>query len=189
MIQSVAIVFGNTSLMTYLSEWLCPDSMAALALTHQDVHLQYLFLKQRTVLPWRSIFQPTMFTTETLFRMPVLDIGRMRGHTDYIDFIQSDMMKTAVMKGIDVWRRPFMVLRFSQDGHQGVITVFKRYTDSHSTWVTGGAHIVGYEGVNVVSAQHPLLSILKSLLEHGECSYMYTTIHDTQAFASLTLVN
>ena len=190
MLPEVANVLDNKSLMAYLTEWLCHNSMESLSLTCQNAHWQDILHKRRAILPWRAIFPPRLITTEELFRIPMLDIGNNRGHTGYIDFVSSVMMRTGVMKGIDAWRRPFMVFRFAQEGRSGVLSMFRRYTDASSIWVTAGASILGYEGVCVVSDQHPLIDIAKNLLVHGECSYEYSNVSEGPPIVtSLRLVN
>ena len=47
---------------------------------------------------------------------PILDISEREGMTSYIDFIEErEMGETTVMKGIDCFRRPFLVIKATVD--------------------------------------------------------------------------
>ena len=63
-----------------------------------------------------------------------LNIGNKVGTTEYIDFIKWDEVTESVMKGIDCFGRPFLVVKFLVNGDTDtplelMQTFFKRYSD------------------------------------------------------------
>ena len=70
--------------------------------------------------------------------IPILDIGRRKGATDYIDFINYHEVNEPVMKGTDIYNRDFIVLKFAIDNICGIQTFFQRYSDSYNLWVGCG---------------------------------------------------
>lgn len=77
--------------------------------------------------------------------IPVLDIGERVGGTGYIDFLNHDDMSSPIMRGEDMYGRPFVAfrLRVKRDLKSGtatyniVETLFQRYR-SGGVWVSGG---------------------------------------------------
>lgn len=67
--------------------------------------------------------------------IPILEIGNKIGITDYIDFIHSDEVTHHVMRGMDCWRRHFIVIQFFVNGDKSVQTFFQRYTNDENLWV------------------------------------------------------
>lgn len=74
------------------------------------------------------------------------DIGDLKGVTDYIDFLRWDEITEPVMRGIDIFRRHFVVVKFkiydskSKKKNKFVKlmqTYFQRYTDG-SLWMGCG---------------------------------------------------
>lgn len=45
--------------------------------------------------------------------LPILDVGTRCGHTDYIDYITPQDMSHSIMRGTDMFRRPFISFRVS----------------------------------------------------------------------------
>jgi hypothetical protein len=83
--------------------------------------------------------------------IPIIDIGKKCGHTDYIDFIVESDMKYPVMKGVDICRRPFLALKLQKDNGKKsnfVITIFQRYTDNNNTWCYGTCYEFGLFWLN-----------------------------------------
>ena len=79
----------------------------------------------------------SLFGGKAIFEaLPVLDIGKKMGRTDYIDFITPRDMTAPIMRGIDRYKRPFFALRATRDDAQLVQTFFQRYTDE-VVWVDG----------------------------------------------------
>lgn len=69
----------------------------------------------------------------------LLDLGKRRGLTNYIDFVQVDDMKAPIMFGTDLFRRPFVsFLLQDQEGLRFVISAFQRYTEDPYCWCVGG---------------------------------------------------
>lgn len=65
--------------------------------------------------------------------IPVLDIGNRQGYTDYIDFLTLEEVTSPVMKGVDMFNRPFVVVKFNVTKPDEVDlelmeTFFQRYT-------------------------------------------------------------
>ena len=95
---------------------------------------------------------------EKLKEIPNLSIENEEGFTDYIDFIQWDDIKKPIMKGIDIYNRPFFTMKlclliinpenkirkkfFPQ-------TFFQRYSNINNNWVTSGMNglISSYGGM------------------------------------------
>ena len=81
------------------------------------------------------------------FDLPVLDIGKSVGHTHYIDFIHWDQLSSPVMKGKDIFNRPFLSFKLGiliiENGKmklsKAVATLFQRYTGfGESLWMFSG---------------------------------------------------
>lgn len=70
--------------------------------------------------------------------IPILDIGRRVGQTDYIDFIKWDEVTEPVMKGIDVYGRHFIVIKVSIGDINLMETYFQRYSDCFSKYQACG---------------------------------------------------
>lgn len=81
-----------------------------------------------------AIFKSIMNNTN----IPILDIGRRKGATDYIDFINYHEVNEPVMKGTDIYGRDFIVLKFVIDNICGMQTFFQRYSDSYNLWMGCG---------------------------------------------------
>lgn len=103
--------------------------------------------------------------------IPNLDIGDRKGWTDYIDFIKGDEIKFPVMKGIDIFKRPFLVFRVKVGKKIYSQTFFQRYSNGCS-WQTAkggndGDLMHSYGGMNshqfdfineLVSGKNPIIT-------------------------------
>ena len=73
---------------------------------------------------------------------PTLDLGKRQGHTDYIDFIRPNEVPNPITVGIDIFSRPFCVIRVVGVRNGKLVhfsnTFFQRYTDSN-LWVAAYA--------------------------------------------------
>jgi hypothetical protein len=90
-----------------------------------------------------------------------LDIGQRIGSTHYIDFIKESEVEHIVMKGIDYYKRFFIIIKaeyiFNDETKLNIYsTFFQRYTDNYLLWhccgqmmdTTGGMNIKQFELVN-----------------------------------------
>ena len=84
----------------------------------------------------------TSISIETT-HIPKLDIGERVGTTDYIDFITWKEVTSPVMWGIDIFSRPFFIIKCIVNGkHNLMQTFFQRYTQG-SKW-QGCGHATPY---------------------------------------------
>ncbi|MDF2549903.1 MAG: hypothetical protein K0S07_970 [Chlamydiales bacterium] len=74
-------------------------------------------------------------------QLPVLELKGLGDFTDYIDFIEPDMMSAPVMRGLDSCQRPFIAFKYMiNEGGQTVEyveTLFQRYIGDINTWTHG----------------------------------------------------
>jgi len=79
---------------------------------------------------------------------PILDVGNRQGMTDYIDFIRETEVTSPVMRGIDRFKRPFIVMKVvctfkgdysNRNPMDCIQTFFQRYTDDLLRWNSGYA--------------------------------------------------
>ena len=84
---------------------------------------------------------------DKLKKIPNLSIENQEGFTDYIDFIKWDDITSPVMKGIDVFNRPFFTMKLCLiiiDPGNNLITkyfpqtFFQRYTYDNNKWMSSG---------------------------------------------------
>lgn len=59
-----------------------------------------------------KIYQIKTFIMELIKiqNIPILDIGRRIGHTEYIDFLQWDEVEYPIMKGVDIYIEDTLLL-------------------------------------------------------------------------------
>lgn len=121
----------------------------------------------------KEITIETRFKTTTipLDNIPILDIGSKIGDTGYIDFLKWEDVEYPIMKGIDILKRPFIVIKTIIDNTLFMETYFKRHNKPYSSWHCSGKYtntlITTYGGMN---AQHALY--VKSLIEKGEVTIL-----------------
>ena len=75
-------------------------------------------------------------------KVPHLDIGNQTGRTDYLDFIKQGQVIYPIMRGQDIFRRSFFVIRVKGEFDDGTTehymqTFFQRYTNE-SLWMGCG---------------------------------------------------
>ena len=75
--------------------------------------------------------------------VPVFDTGSRAGNTDYIDFIRPGEIDHQVMKGVDAYSRPFLIIKAVgklEDGGEINLfqTFFQRYTGEKELWMGCG---------------------------------------------------
>ena len=97
------------------------------------MNLKIFFFLTIFVQSYASLFKNAI---DKIFQMdfPTLDLGNRKGVTNYIDFISLDELIAPVMKGIDINKRPFIVIRVQIvkiDGTRELFfeTFFQRYTN------------------------------------------------------------
>jgi hypothetical protein len=108
------------------------------------------------------------------FDCEILDIGNRIGSTHYIDFLIEADIKFNIMKGIDYFRRSFIVIKTEyilQDGSIKYImsTFFQRYTDEYLLWC-GCGFMMNTEGGMCINQ----LQLIYNLISNG-----YVDIDDT----------
>ena len=74
--------------------------------------------------------------------VPILRLCKRKGMTDYIDFLKWNEVEYPVMKGIDLFGRKFLVIKYSIDGEKQMQTFFQRYTGGYG-WM-GCGHATNY---------------------------------------------
>jgi len=81
--------------------------------------------------------------------LPVLDIGKREGHTEYIDFLKWDDLASPAMKGVDCHSRPFLTFQLGlqivkKNGTEVMKyfpqTFFQRFSNYPENWVGGNVH-------------------------------------------------
>jgi hypothetical protein len=104
---------------------------------------------------------------DQLEKFPVLDLGDKVGMTDYIDFVRLEDVTAPVMRGVDVYRRPFLTLRVinRKTGKLSVHTIFQRYTDCVSPWCCG----TRYERIVETCLRESEKEFLTRLFKHESC--------------------
>lgn len=95
---------------------------------------------------------------------PVLDIGKQRN--DYIDFITWDMLRAPVMKGHDVYGRPFLVVLLTWRQCTFINTFFKRYSDANDWVIVSTGYRARFFGTGYMKPD--CLDLLMTLLIKGE---------------------
>ena len=109
-----------------------------------------------------AIFKSIMNNTN----IPILDIGRRKGATDYIDFINYQEVDEPVMRGTDIYGRDFIVLKFVIDNICGMQTFFQRYSDSYNLWMGCGP---GYETlINTIGGvKQNQVELIRDIINNG----------------------
>lgn len=82
----------------------------------------------------------SLFGGEQEFKkLPILNIGKRKGLTNYIDFIEPNEMTAPIMRGTDSSNREFFVIRAKnqKSGEFGCQAFFQRGERHHGTWATG----------------------------------------------------
>ena len=96
-----------------------------------------------------KFFENSFIPVNLLHKIPVLKFqDKFLGCTEYIDNIRYNDMQYPIMKGVDIYERPFICIKYkiklnkikltnetiNFDSHEGVITIFQRYSLGNS-WV------------------------------------------------------
>ncbi len=107
--------------------------------------------------------------------VPILDLGDRRGATGYIDFLRAEEMTHPIMRGVDVYHRPFVAIKAQTKGEcrfrEVVGVFFQRYTNDSSEWAYGTCYPLNmiYHSSRVREEHMEGLAIrLNTLFEGGE---------------------
>jgi hypothetical protein len=114
-----------------------------------------------------------------------LDIGDMKGETDYIDFITDDILEGHdVMKGVDIYGRFFIIVKAhivysNRLPINTFTTFFQRYTDNNIRWVG-----CGHKAIHLMDTSGGMtlvqLELLRDLLYNN--SVKFDNSIDTRVF-------
>lgn len=106
-------------------------------------------------------------------KLPILDLQGRNGHTDYIDFIKPDDMEFSIMKGIDLFKRPFISLKVNINNKETVGTFFQRYSDCNKNWAFGSKSydFAIYHDSRLRNEDYDFLEKRLKLLLNGEIIY------------------
>ena len=115
-----------------------------------------------------KIFMEFFYDEQSIFdKLPVLHIYNDSSATDYIDYIGHDMMSQPIMKGQDVYGRPFIAIRYhcldnsninilsrnspKDDISLSVVCIFQRYNNNPDLLVVGSHY---YHIINSIGGLH-----------------------------------
>lgn len=141
------------------------------------------------------------FGKDVISELPILDIGNKKGNGGYIDFIKADDMKYPVMKGIDMWNRPFIAIRVKcvqacRDTDENKIsyavgTFFQRYSDENFNWAYGTAYIYStiYWDSRIQKYDYKCLSNRLKKLASGEKACFMGFSHENKECILDTMIN
>lgn len=112
------------------------------------------------------------FLNKVYHLVPFFDIGKRRGFSDYIDFLRYDELPYPVVKGIDIYKRPFIAIKvivgpnnIPEDLHnKEVLTIFQRYSDDTSFWVSNTCGNVGLGSLDLTEEKY---NMIKEILTFG----------------------
>ena len=114
---------------------------------------------------------PVIENVFSQMELPLLDLKLKSGDTGYIDFISPEDMSHSIMRGTDMYGRPFVSLKIQavqneQDVHVG--TFFQRYSDNFDDWAFGTDFLhfgILYHDSRVRPVDYPMLETrLKQLI-------------------------
>lgn len=108
---------------------------------YDDIYNFYhnLYVDKKLGYPDELVYLFAKFN-KSINSLPILDLNDRKGYTDYIDFIKYTELSSGIMRYIDKFDRPGIVYRLThipdvtENSRNGVLSVFRRYTDSKSSW-------------------------------------------------------
>ena len=168
-------------------------------------HIKYDFCKERLKEYPSRFFD--YFNPIKLYNAKKIDLGNRSGSTHYIDFINlSDIKKynTNILRGIDIFNRPFLSLLYYDNlrspvdesfKNKKIITLFQRYSDNKYNWTIGGDHLLGkyiyilYFNHNIFYESDEPINILKELFNNNKTSYNYTYFDNNIYICDIELYN
>ena len=111
----------------------------------------------------------TIFNPIKLYKVPIIYKKIYRGNTNYIDYIDSSYFKKySIIRGIDEINRSYISFYYNNK----VTTLFQRYNDDISRWVTGGGSPFGnnvcvFDFDDLNYKESDTIIILSNLLNYG----------------------
>jgi hypothetical protein len=134
------------------------------------------------------IYCPPIYNTfkDVYDTLPILDIFKRTGNTGYIDFIKTDDMKFPIMKGVDVYNRPFIAMKVNvfnnKTGENSIIvgTFFQRYSDDLVSWAYGTCYSLNllYDDSRIRLDEYKNLEKRLKLLLDGKIVYDLNNFSD-----------
>jgi len=109
-----------------------------------------------------------VFDPIKLYKIPIYPKKIYKGFTDYIDYINPTyFINTFIIRGKDEVNRPFISFYYNNK----ITTLFQRYTDNSTRWVTGGENDFGnrvfvFDLSNIYYFNDPIIKILSELLNN-----------------------
>jgi hypothetical protein len=110
-----------------------------------------------------------VFDPIKLYKTPIYPNKIYRGFTDYIDYINPEyFINTSIIRGRDEVNRPFISFYYNNI----ITTLFQRYTDNSTRWVTGGQNnfnnrVFVFDLSNMYYFDDPIIIILSELLKNN----------------------
>jgi hypothetical protein len=160
-------------------------------------HIKYDFCKDNLNIYPSRFFD--YFDPIKLYKTKKIYLGNRVGYTQYIDFINfSDFKKyeTNILRGIDIFNRPFLSLLYNDNynyNKKKILTLFQRYSDDKYKWTVGGDQLVGkdisaiYFNDNVVYENDEPINIIKDLFNNNKTSYNYINNNNNNNIYNLEL--
>lgn len=105
-------------------------------------------------------------------KIPKIDIkiDQKKYYGDYIDFFRWEDVTHPIMKGKDIFNRPFIIIKVIIDGHKFMQTFFQRYNDVLDLWMGCGnftAQFMGtYSGIKIKQFEI-IINLINSYLENS----------------------
>jgi hypothetical protein len=111
--------------------------------------------------------------SEKADKIPILDLGKRCGTTGYIDFVRTTEIKHPIVKGIDCYSRPFIVITVISFENKIMYmeTFFQRYIDDPSVWMGAGHGDIFMTTYGGMTYQH--FELLKKLIDDQTCKISY----------------
>lgn len=107
--------------------------------------------------------------------LPEYDLGGRGGLTDYIDFLVAEEIDHPIMRGIDRYKRPFIIIKVKTTDVNGDVsyavgTFFQRYTDDVINWAFGTCYTTNriHNDARVRDYQYENLEKRLTMLFSGE---------------------
>jgi hypothetical protein len=133
----------------HANAYLSQERNLALKMTQQPIHQSQVNQEILEISHYPKEIRKVFKQCNTpIHSLPILDLGDETGSTGYIDFVKPADMSHPVMKFTDALGRPgiaFHLQKMDEDPLlriDGVVTVFRRYSESDSkTWASGGSRI------------------------------------------------